>query len=317
LGCRYFQKWDSYLDMTVVAVALVAWSTEQADVVNATALRLLRLVKLVRFFRVVKITKILGSLQLLLQAIQSSVSTLFWSVLVLIIVQCIVGMTVSQLLQPWFRDESIKLERRQKVYRYYGTFTYAIITMFEVHLANWTPACRVLIDEVNQWFGLILVVYRCLAGFAILSVINAVFIQRTMKVAQNNSEIMLMQKQKDQEVYQRRLRDVFEKMDTSGDGKLSRQEVNEMLENPVMKTWVACLEMDAKDFEVLFELFDDGDGLITAEEFLIGTSRLRGGSKNIDMARLMFQVSRVELMLKQLLWQRGPSHLGEVEVFGL
>merc|ERR1719464_844143 len=148
------------------------------------------------------------------------------------IVQCIVGMTVSQLLQPWFRDESVALERRRKVYRYYGTFTYAIITMFEVHLANWAPACWVLIDEVNQWYGLIMVVYRCLAGFAVLNVINAVFIQRTMKVAQGNADVMLMQKQKEAETYKRRLKDVFKLMDTSGDGCLTREEVDSMLEQP-------------------------------------------------------------------------------------
>merc|ERR1719471_1391066 len=123
----------------------------------------------------------------------------------LFIIQCIVGMIMSQLLQQFLMDTSNSLESRKEVYRYYGTFTYTMITMFEIHLANWAPACRVLVDEVGEVYGLAFVCYRCLAAFAVLNVINAVFIQQTMKVAQNNSEVRIMQTQRAQEHYNRQL----------------------------------------------------------------------------------------------------------------
>merc|ERR1712110_1383941 len=96
------------------------------------------------------------------------------------------------------------------------------VTMFEIHLANWSPACRVLVDEVSEWYGVFFIAYRCLAGFAVLNVINAVFIQQTMQVAQGNRDIMIMQRQKQQEQYKKRLKDVFKRLDTSGDGRLTQ-----------------------------------------------------------------------------------------------
>merc|ERR1711992_387778 len=118
-------------------------------------------------------------------------------------------MTLSQLLQPWLVDEDVDPDKRRRVYRYYGTFSYTMVTMFEIHLANWSPACRVLVDEVSEWYGVFFIAYRCLAGFAVLNVINAVFIQQTMKVAANNMDIMIMQKNKQEKQYRNRFREVF------------------------------------------------------------------------------------------------------------
>ena len=32
--------------------------------------------------------------------------------------------------------------------------------MFEVLFANWAPACRVLIDNVSEWYAVAFIVYR-------------------------------------------------------------------------------------------------------------------------------------------------------------
>merc|ERR1712173_158996 len=152
-------------------------------------------------------------------------------------------------------------------------------------LANWAPACRVLVDEVNEWYGLFFVAYRCLAGFAVLNVINSVFIQHTMKVAQESNDVKIMQKQREHETYQRRLRELFVRMDTSGDKRVSREEVQDMMDNPEMKAWFASLDIDMHDLKALFEMLADGDGEITADEFLAGAQRLKGNAKNIDKAR--------------------------------
>ncbi|CAJ1441944.1 unnamed protein product, partial [Effrenium voratum] len=67
--------------------------------------------------------------------------------------------------------------------------------MFEVLMANWAPACRVLVDNVDEGYALGFVVYRCLVGFAILNVVSAVFLQQTMKVAAADQDVALQQRQ--------------------------------------------------------------------------------------------------------------------------
>lgn len=46
--------------------------------------------------------------------------------------------------------------------------------MFEVTFANWAPSCRLLVDNVSEAYALFFVVYRCVIGFAVLSVVSVV-----------------------------------------------------------------------------------------------------------------------------------------------
>jgi len=300
LGRAFFKQALNYLDLFVVTMGLLDWLLGSTQFVSSTMMRLVRLTKLSRGLRVIHITKVMESLHMLLTAMQASISTLFWSFVVLAVIQCIAGMTLSQLLQPWLNNEDIDPAKRRRVYRYYGTFTHTTITMFEIHLANWAPACRVLIDEVSEWYGLFFIIYRCLAGFAVLNVINAVFIQQTMKVAQSSIDIMIFQKQKQQEQYKKRLKEVFKQIDTSGDGRVTQMEIESVMHDSKMKTWLACLDIDVNDLYDLFEMFDDGDGKLTIGEFLSAATRMKGNAKNIDMARLLSKVTKLEEQLDSM-----------------
>merc|ERR1712151_815363 len=104
---------------------------------------------------------------------------------------------MNSLLLTYFQDPDRDLEARREVYYYYGTYTRTMITLFEVHLANWTPACRVLVDNVGMPWGIAFVAYRCVVGFSLLNVISAVFIQTTMRAAQNSIELKIAALQKE------------------------------------------------------------------------------------------------------------------------
>jgi hypothetical protein len=87
----------------------------------------------------------LHSLQLLIKCLAASVDMLFWSVGLLAFFQCVAGMIISNLAQDYINDEHADLD----------TFSRAILTMFEVLFANWSPACRVLVENVSEWFSLV------------------------------------------------------------------------------------------------------------------------------------------------------------------
>jgi len=155
-------------------------------------------------------------------------------------------------------------------------------------------------DSLGELYGDIFVFYRCILGFSLMNVIGAVFVQQTMLVAQQDNDIMIVQKQRAAQSYRVKLIALFKALDTSGDGMLSRDEFEAMAKDPALEAWMNALDINVQDLEGLFDLLDSGDGYISVDEFLTGAQRLQGDAKNIDMAHLMVTTSRLDRNVQQL-----------------
>merc|ERR1712007_275196 len=82
------------------------------------------------------------------------------------------------------------------VWEDWGTFTRAMITMFDITFANHSAATWRLVQYVSEWWALYLLVYKFVIGFAMVRVISGVFIQETFKVAEGNDDLMTLQKRR-------------------------------------------------------------------------------------------------------------------------
>jgi len=287
----------NYLDAFVVCADLASYFLTSSISRNAFILRMARFGKLVRIVRVMRSNKLLDSLKLLAASIQASYNTLCISLLVLLVIQSVAGMLLCQLVEPYINDKNEPEELRREVFGHYGTFWRSMITMFEITFANWAPTCRLLIDNVSEWFGLFFLLYRCLVGFAMLSVIQAVFIQQTMKQAQLDDDFVIQQRNREKQVYTDKLNRIFKKLDTSGDGHVCWQEFETLLTEPRMKLLMSTLEVDVRELETLFKLLDDGDGQISKDEFIEGLQRIKGSAKSLDLMALSRAIHRIEAKL--------------------
>lgn len=292
---RYLASVLNWLDIVVVFSGLADWIFEQVwECPNCAIFRVLRLLKLGRGMRLLRVIRVLDSLHLILRCVSSSLVTLLWTFGLLALVQCVAAMVFSSLLQSYLQSESNPREKRHLVFAYYGTFTRSLLTMFEVMLANWAPACRVLVDNVNEVYSLAFLLYRCCLGFAILNIITAVFIQQTLKSAQTCDDVRIVQKQRAQEEYANKLKKLFHRLDTSGDGLVSWEEFQELMTNKHMRTWLSLLDIQVNDLESFFRTMDDGDGQITVDELVMGVSRLKGQANAIDIAHVTAMVKRLD-----------------------
>ncbi|CAK8990553.1 Sodium channel protein para (Protein paralytic) (Sodium channel 1) (DmNav1) [Durusdinium trenchii] len=88
---RHCLNWIDFLVVVSSWVELFA----AALPISPTFLRMMRLGKLLRALRVVRLSQVLESLQLLLKCIVASLRILFWSLVLLMIIQCSAGMTIS------------------------------------------------------------------------------------------------------------------------------------------------------------------------------------------------------------------------------
>jgi len=276
-----------------VTVALAVWVSPELMTFSPAVVRLLRFGKLMRIVRIMRSTAY--SLKLLVASIQASFDTLFWSLCVLLLIQGAAAMLLAQCVESYLHDETRPLDERMKVFGYYGTFWRSIVTMFEITFANWAPPCRLLLDDVSELFGIFFLVYRCAIGFAVLNVIQAVFIQQTMKSAQLDDDYMIQEKTREKLKYIKRLRRVFEMLDESGDGFVCWEEFEPVLKTDQMKCLMSSLEIDVADLETLFNLLDGGEGMISAQEFISGLQSMKGNAKALDVITMQSIVKRIEM----------------------
>ncbi|CAJ1450529.1 unnamed protein product, partial [Effrenium voratum] len=308
--------WTSRLNYVDIAVNLACVAEIIAsyamDSTNSSFLRLVKIAKLARALRMFSMDSVLASLQLLLKCLLASSNMLFWSFLLLSFVQGVAAIVVSILCRDYLVDANAEIGLRQAVHLYYGTFTRSFLTMFEVLFANWGPPCRVLVDNVSEWFSVFFLLYRCVLGFAVLNVVNAVFVQQTMKTASSDDEIAFKQKQKDVDTYTRKVKKLFQSMNLSGDGAINFQEFAKLVESPKIQFWMSQLELEYHDLLSLFEFLDNGDGEITLMEFIEGASRLRGNAKALDVWRME---TKLEVLFEEVLSAVRPTGTSIQDVF--
>lgn len=307
LGPRFFKVCMNYVDLGVTIASLFEifiFAATPSGFINPVLFRLLRIGKLARALRMVTMSNVLASLQLLLKCLAASMDMLFWTFCLLTFLQCVAGMIVSTLARDFITDTKQPLDLRLEVFQYYGTFTRTFLSMFEILFANWAPPCRAVVEAISEWFSVFFLLYRCVLGFAVLNVVNAVFVQQTMKTASSDEDLAFKQKQKDAAVYTRKVKKLFQTMDASGDGAINLEEFAKLVKSPKLKFWMSQLELEYHDLLSLFEFLDNGDGQITLKEFIEGAARLRGGAKALDIWRLE---TKVEVLFDEILRTLGPG----------
>jgi hypothetical protein len=274
----------NWMDLLIVVAGLIDWI--QPTMFDPKAMRLLRLTRVARIMRTFRNKHFLDSLHFLMTSISASFSTLFWSLCVLFVIQCVSGLTMCQILAHYF-DGSAAADEKVEVFRYYGSFTRSLISMFEIVLGNYAPPCRVLADFVGEEFAFIVLFYRCICGLSVINVISAVFIQQTMKAMSQDTDIMLLERARSDTKFKKHLEKLFAIIDVSRDGVVSKEELHTQLDNPQVRLTCINLGIGVHDLEDIFNIFNtDEEGMIV-EDFIEAAHSVRKQASTVDSARLL------------------------------
>lgn len=160
--------------------------------------------------------------------------------------------------------------------------------MFEVTMGNWMPPCRALVENVNEWFMLFFILHKLVIGFSVLAVMNGVFMQETFKVATSNDEIMILTRERAIKLHTDKMQALFEHLDDNADGSVSLDEFQACIDDPAVRKWLSAMELEVRDVDSVFRLLDtEGTHRISAEDLVVGVSRLKGQARSIDLATLI------------------------------
>lgn len=289
-----------WLDTILVSAGLVdLYLGDDSGGFDPTMLRLVRLVRLVRILKVFTSVSSFDSLFLLLKALRASISALFWSLVLLILMQVTTGLFLGQTIKGFIDDVENDMAVRRKAFEYFGTFYRSMISMSEITFANWVPSCRFLVEEVSEYFFLFYAVYRMITCFAALKVIAAVFIAETNRVLASDSELTLMKVKREKVMMRKKMEQVLAFIDGDNDGTLTWDEVQLFLSDEELCKWLATIGLSRMDFEKLFWL-SEVDGAVDVDSYINQVSQLKSNAQTVDLLNLFKIVRKMDARLQRL-----------------
>ena len=150
---------------------------------------------------------------------KGSALVVMWAFMLLSSVLTLCALLTNQIIVSYYLDPSSKdVEVQHKIFLYFGTFSRSMLTMFEITLGNWGPVAWMLVEDVSEWWMIFSLVHKLTIGFAVVGVINSMFIQETFKVAAYDDLLMLLHRDRAQEMHAKKMHGLFAAADTSGDG---------------------------------------------------------------------------------------------------
>jgi len=297
---RFFMDIWNLLDFAVVVGWFIDTLAAGVFPVDPLLLRLLRLLKLFRMLRLVRTIQGFDSLYVMITSIKGSIAALFWSVILLVLVLMMVSLFLVTMLENYIKSDDQELERRMDVYLYFGTFSRAMLSLFEMTLANWAPPSRALTENVNEFWMFFVLSFQLLVGFSVMKVIMGVFLQVTFYVASNDDVIMMSQKERALKVHTQKMTELFVAADENGNGRLDQDEFETIISDPTCIAWLSAMgfETSMLSGQDLYRLLcAEGTNDLSAEELCKGVAELKGPATSLNLALLQKdQVATKELM---------------------
>lgn len=164
------------------------------------------------------------------------------------------------------------------------------MSTFECTLADYPPISELLSEEITEWFGFMVLMYKFVLGFAVIGVINGVFIEETFRAVDSDDVIMVRNKKRIAASHRNKMKELFAVLDSSRDGVIDIHEFRTAIKrHKDLRLWLESMDLfvEKKDVDSLFHLLDaDGSGDVTFEELIEGVDKLKGSARSIDLMRL-------------------------------
>jgi len=300
---RFFRDCWNYIDTAIVGVWITGNVSTMYLPINTQTLKLVRLSRLLRLLRLARHLVFMDALYMMTTAIKGCMVFLAWGCVLLLVIESVFALLLCQILhERYFSSASHSDADKQAVFRYFGTFSRAMLSMLELTMANWPPIVWLLSEKVSEWFMLVCVLHKLTVGFAVIGVVNAVFMQETFKVASHDDHLMRMQKERALLLHRNKMRMLFGHVtETEAASHITLKEFQELVVERTVRVWLASMGLDARDSENLFRLIDiDSNGELTLEELIAGGSMVRGEARSIDLHTVMRDVAVLTELVRRI-----------------
>jgi len=304
---RHVLRTLNCFDAAVVTVCCIdVWVISELGAEKGTLLRLLRCFRFSRALKIVRALKAFAPLRVLMSTIARSFFALIWSMVLLGLLVFLAGVFLCQAMQSYILDEEMSFTKRTELFRLYGRSFAATWTMFEATFSGCWPNYAEPVVKLHWGFMLFYAIFVSVVVFAITRIITALFLKDTLVAAAQDADMMVEETLQKKKAYANKLNELFRVFDTTGDGTISLEEFESLLERKQVLGYLSLLELEVHEVMSLFRLLDvNRDGVISHQEFTRGIMLMRGQARSMDVIRLGYHcehlvegLTRIESHLK-------------------
>lgn len=288
----------SQLAEEVIAFIAAHHSSRAALPNNLQSMRTIRLLRIIRLVRVVRILRLVKELQTIVLSVASSMKSLFWTIVLLLVVIFTVAVYFTQLISDQRIAGMNTPEVEEQLTRYYDGLGLSILTLYQAITGGveWNNVVRPLISEAGPLSGLLFVLYVAFSVLALMNTVTGVFVESALKSAKEHHDTFLLA----------HVRQLFAKAAGNEGGMVSWEDFQAQLEHTFMHEFFKAIDVEIAEAESLFRLLDVDDcGALDLEQLMDGCLRLQGPARAIDLSLLMHDSRRAS--------RKFLSHLGIIE----
>jgi hypothetical protein len=258
--------------------------------------RALRFLKLGRVMRTLQVMRQFGCLRVFLVCIEGSVSTFFWSVVMLTSVYGIFALFFMQLITSHIENTpgaSIH-EPGDVLGKQFGSFESSVQTLFIVTTGgdDWLGTYEAL--EVTGWLG------RCTFLFFVLfvqlnlmNIILGVFVDSAMKVLEPDPQMIAEEHDRLEDEHAEKLASLCKAVDTDHSGKLTQEQFEEGLRRKHIPKLLRMMGLQKHHIVEFFNILaraSDDDGQVDIATFVNGCMMVKGASTNFELQKMHAEV---------------------------
>jgi len=228
-----------------------------------------RLIRATRILRIVRLLHLYKELKYMVYSIIESLSSLLTTITLLVLLIYTSSVLLMQILLQWSKNT-------HEVTYWFGDVPRTALTLLEAIAGgvSWDEPCAALFRDSGPIAGFAFLFYVCFGVFVILNVIMGVFIDKAIKVAEEQKMLDVACA----------ISGAFMTEALHGE-EITREVFDQKLMEPELMACFETLNIDMSQASVLFDLIDvDSSGCVDGNEIVEGCLRLKGTAKALDVS---------------------------------
>lgn len=250
------------------------------DLGNFRTLTVLRIFRLVRLAKRVRLKPFYKPLWILIQGLATSAKPLMWAMILASCVLYVFSIAATEFVGRGaaFRDD----EYAQLLF---GDFMRSMFTM--VQMITMDTYCDLIIRplmKTEPFLALFFILFVTIGVFIVMNLITAMIVNNAFRIVSEDKDAEAKEEELKKKKELKKLSELFMEMDQDCSGELTTNEFFGSLQNKQVIQLLQTMDMRVSELEEVWDVLDDGDGLLTIKEFTDGIRRMKGAAKAKDIA---------------------------------